>query len=330
MHQNAKPQKHKTMKTRSIIIGSAALGMIAAFAISGCKKKDTTEAQPDTSYAYVQDHNLGEIINNDVGNMGSEARETGTLSNYRLTGNTYVGGIAAAPCATITFDTSMKTFTVDFGTIPCLCKDGRTRSGKLIYNYSASTNGAKWPRQPGYSVTCTSQNYVVDGYTVNIINRTHTNTTPVGFNPATTPLTWTMSANMQIVKPSSAGGGTITWTATRTIELTNTNDPTVYDPSGNMPIAWNKVILKINGSGSGTTASGVSYTQTMSNLIWDATCTPDPINKPYRHPFKSGTITFNPSNKPARVIDFGSGTCDFNVCVSIPAYSYTNCNVTLP
>ncbi len=318
------------MKTNQILIGSLTLGMIALMTITGCKKKDKNEAQPDTSYEYVQDNNLGEITNNDVGNMGMEAKENGTLSNYRVTDNTYVGGIAAVPCATITLDTSAKTFTVDFGATPCLGKDGRNRSGKLIYNYSASTNGAKWPRQPGFSITSTSQNYVVDSYTVNIINRTHTNTTPVGFNPSTTNITWTTSANIQIIKPSSAGGGTISWVATRTTELTNTNDPNVYDPSGNLPIAWNKVILKLNGSGSGTTGSGVGYTTSMSNLIWDATCTPDPILRPYRHPFKSGTITFTPSGKPARVIDFGSGTCDFNVCVSIPAYSYQNCNVTLP
>lgn len=324
-----KSQKPKIMKTSKMLIGTAAMGMIAVLAISGCKKKDKQEEQPDTSYAYVQDHNLAEITNNDVGNIGMEAKENGTLSNYRVGDNSYVGGIAAAPCATITLDTSTKTFTVDFGTTGCLCKDGRVRSGKLIYNYSASTNGAKWPRQPGFSITCTSQNYVVDTYTVNIINRTHTNTTPIGFNPSTTNITWTISANIQIIKPANAGGGTISWTATRTKELTNTSDPTVYDPSGNTPIAWNKVILKLNGSGSGTTAGGISYTTTMSNLIWDATCTPDP-NRPYRHPFKSGTITFTPSGKPARVIDFGSGTCDFNVCVSIPTYGYQNCNVVLP
>lgn len=319
------------MKTKSILISSATAGLIAVLFITGCKKKDQQqEEQPDTSYSYVQDHNQAEIYNNDIGNIGMEAKENGTLSNYRVTGNTYVGGITAAPCATVTLDTAAKTFTVDFGTTPCTCLDGRQRSGKLIYNYSASTNGAKWPRQPGFSISCTSQNYVVDSYTVNIINRTHTNTTPLGFNPSTTNITWTISANIQIIKPSTAGGGTITWTATRNKELTNTSDPTVYDPSGNYPIAWNKVILRLNGTASGTTASGVSYTATMSNLIWDATCTPDPILRPRRHPFKSGTITFTPSNKPARVIDFGNGSCDFNVCVSIPAYSYTNCNVTLP
>ncbi len=324
----AKPQKLITMKASKILIGSAAMGMIALLTVTSCKKsKKTDEEQPDTEYAYVQDNNLGEITDNDVGNIGMEAKENGTLSNYKVSGNTYVGGITAAPCATITLDTSAKTFTVDFGTTPCTCLDGRQRSGKLIYNYSASTNGAKWPRQPGFSITCTSQNYVVDSYTVNIINRTHTNTTPAGFNPAVTNITWTTSANIQIIKPS--GGGTISWIANRTTELTNTSDTTVYAPSGNTPIAWNKVILKLNGSSSGTTASGISYTTTRSNLIWDATCTPDPL-KPYRHPFKSGTITFTPSGKPARVIDFGSGTCDFNVCVSIPTYGYQNCNVTLP
>lgn len=318
------------MKTNRILIGSASIGLVATIIISGCRKKEESPDAPDTSYSYVQDHNLAEIANNDIGNIGSEAKETGTLVNYKMGSNTYIGGIAAAPCATITLDPNgAKTFTVDFGTTPCLCKDGRTRSGKLIYDYSASTNGATYPRQPGFSITCTSQNYVVDGYTVNIINRTHTNTTPSGFNPATTNITWTVSANIQIIKPSSAGGGTISWTSNRTVELINTNAPTVYDPSGNTPIAWNKVKLKINGTTNGITANGISYNTTMNNLIWDATCAPDPT-RPYRHPFISGTINFTPSGKPTRIIDFGTGTCDFNVCVKIPAYNYTNCNVTIP
>lgn len=331
-----KTQKIKRMKTKHILISAASVSIIAALTITACKKKDKNEEQPDTSYSYVNDHNLAETHNNDVGNIGSEAGETGSVNNYRLENGNAVYGIESAPCATVTLDLAAKQFTVDFGSTLCLCKDGRYRSGKLIYNYSASTNGAVWPRQPGYSITCTSQNYLVsnssspaDAYTVNIINRTHTNTTPLGFNPSTTNLTWTVSANIQVIKPASAGGGTISWNSNRTIELMNTNDPTVYDPSGNVPIAWNKAKLKINGSTNGTTANGVSYSSTLSNLIWDAQCTPDPL-KPFRHPFTSGTITFTPSGKPARVIDFGyGGGCDFLAQVCIPTYNFC-ANITLP
>lgn len=308
------------MKTSKILIGSATLSMITLLTITGCKKKDKNEPAPDTETSYVQDQNIAETHNNDVSNIGTEAGETYTVSNYRLENGQLIGGIQSAPCATVTIDLTAKQFTVDFGTTPCLCKDGRYRSGKLIYNYSASTNGAIYPRQPGYSITCTSQNYVVDSYTVNIINRTHTNITPVGFNPATTNLKWQTNANINVIKPS--GGGTITWTCSRTTELTNTSDTTVYHPSGNYPIAWYKAQLKLNGSASGTTASGIPYSVSLSNLVWSATCTPDPL-KPFRHPFTSGTITFTPSGKPARVIDYAyGGGCDFLAQVCIPAYSY--------
>jgi hypothetical protein len=112
------------------------------------------------------------------------------------------------------------------------------------------------------------------------------------------------------------------------VELTNTSDTTVYHPSGNFPIAWNKAQLKLNGSANGTTASGVGYTVSLSNLLWSATCTPDPL-RPFRHPFIAGSITFTPGNKPARVINYGNGSCDFNAQVCIPAYNYCT-NITLP
>jgi hypothetical protein len=314
------------MKTSKIVIGSAALGMIAMLSITGCKKKDKNEEQPDTQTAYVQDHNIAETHNNDIGNIGTEAGETYTVSNYRLDGNMLVGSIESAPCATVTINLTAKQFTVDFGTTPCLCKDGRYRSGKLLYDYSASTNGAIYPRQPGFSITCTSQNYVVDGYTVNIINRTHTNITPPGFNPATTKLKWQVTANINVVKPNN--GGTISWTCSRTTELDNTSDTTVYHPSGNYPIKWNKAILRLNGTASGTSANGTAFSVSLNNLIWSAQCTPDPL-RPFRHPFISGTVTFTPGNKPARVIDYGNGSCDFAATVCIPAYNYCT-NITLP
>lgn len=315
------------MKLSKILIGTAIPGMVALLSVSGCKKKDKNEVQPDTETSYVQDQNIAETYNNDIGNIGTEAGETYTVNNYKLKSTVLVSSIQSAPCATVTIDLSAKQFTVDFGTTPCLCKDGRYRSGKLIYNYSASTNDAIYPRQPGFSITCTSQNYVVDGYTVNVVNRTHTNITPVDFNPATTNLKWQTIASINIIKPN--GGGTIIWNCNRTTQLMNTSDTTVYHPSGNYPIAWYKAILKLNGTANGTTANGTSYSVILSNLIWSAQCTPDPT-RPFRHPFISGTITFSPQNKPDRVIDYGyGGGCDFLAQVCIPAYNYCKV-ITLP
>ncbi|MCX8080376.1 MAG: hypothetical protein N3F09_03970 [Bacteroidia bacterium] len=317
------------MKTKPVYKNFALTLFVLTLAVmlSDCRKKKK-ENPPDTSYEYVQEHNLAEAYNNDIGNIGNEASEKGSVNNYKQQGNLLVGGIDAAPCATVTLDAAAKQFTVDFGTIPCLCKDGRMRSGKLIYNYSASANGAVWPRHPGFSITCTSQNYVVDQHTVNIIQRTHQNITPTGFNPATTNLKWQVTANIQIIKPNNQG--TISWAANRIKELINTSDTTVYHPSGNYPIAWNKAKLLINGQANGTTSSNEPFTVTASNLLWDATCTPDP-SRPFRHPFTSGTVTFNPpNNKPARIIDFGyGGGCDFLAQVCIPDYNFCKI-ITLP
>lgn len=70
------------MKTTSkILIGGTALSLIAMFAITGCKKKDKNEEQPDTETSYVQDQNIAETHNNDLGNIGTEAGETYTVNN---------------------------------------------------------------------------------------------------------------------------------------------------------------------------------------------------------------------------------------------------------
>lgn len=312
------------MKTMFIRFNWLLVASVLIFNLQ-CRKKKK-EDPPDTSYEYVQNHNLAETFNNDIGNIGNEGAENGSVNNYKSNGSFLVGNLLSAPCATVTMDLSNKQFTVDFGTYPCACKDGRKRSGKLIYNYSASTNGAQWPRQPGFSISCTSQNYVVDGHTVNILSRTHQNITPVGFNPASTNMKWQVNANIQIVKPGNAG--TVSWTASRTAELLNTSDTTVYHPSGNFPIAWNKAKILHNGTASGTTASSMSFSVTINSVLWDATCTPDP-NRPFRHPLISGTVNFYPPNKPYRVINYGSGTCDFDATVCIPDYNFCQ-NITLP
>ncbi len=310
------------MKTNKILIGATAIAISALLTVTGCRKKSNEET-PDSETATVTDNNLAEAHSKDITTMGSEAKENGALSSYRIDGNSYVGSITSAPCATVTIDTTVKTFTVNFGTTPCNCLDGRKRSGMLIYNYSASTNNARFPRQPGFSVSVTSNNYVVDSYTINIINRTHTNTTPIGFNPSSTNITWSTSSNLQIKKPD---GTTITWNCNRTSELLNTNDPTIYNPTGNFPINWLHGKFKFNGTASGVNAKSENYTVTMSNLILDMNCAPDPL-RPHRHPFIQGTLSYTPGTRPTRTVDFGNGSCDFNATVTINGVTYS---ITLP
>jgi hypothetical protein len=300
------------MKTKKAI-----LFLLVIFAVSlvSCRKKSEPKEPLDNDTQTAQDNFQAENISNDIMNVGSQAIENSTLTTYKVPQTADAQMLPMAPGATITGIGTL-TITVDFGT-GVLCKDGRIRQGKLIFDLSTSTptTNIKY-RKPGFRCVITSQNYVVDNYSVNIINKVIANTTPssipTGTNPGTN-LTWSISANIQITKPNN--GGTITWNCNRTKELLNTNDPTCYQGQ-NLPIIWSKAKIKINGSANGVNAKGDNYTLVAKDLVRDFTCSPYP-NAPHRHPFISGTIEYTPGNKPTRYINYGNGTCDAEASITV-------------
>ncbi len=318
------------MTSKKLIFGFAALMIAGSLTLTSCHKKKKTNDPPveDTEQGSASDNHYAETTVNDITNMGSQGSESGSasLSTYRGYGDMQAGSVLAASCATVTGNFIAKTFTVDFGTTGCNGLDGKVRTGKLIYNYSASTGSATAYRMPGFACSVTSSNYVVDGYTVNIVSKNIANTTPAsiptGTNPGTN-LTWNISSNVSIIKPS--GGGTITWTGSRTKTLLNTNDPNCYKGQG-VAIDWTKAKIMINGSASGTNSSNESFTATSTNLIRDFNCVPDPL-RPHRHPFISGVMVYTPGSRPTRTIDFGNSTCDFNATLTINGNTYS---ITLP
>lgn len=284
--------------------------------MTGCKKKDTT-VDNDTSGA--TDVSLAENSSNDVVNIGAQASELGSTASYRMANDE---GFLST-CATVTTNTIAKTITVYFNG-PCL--DGRTRTGKLTYDYSGSTNGATHFRDPGYSFTVTDSAYTVDGNAITIINKKVTNITPLGFDPLTTNETWSISADISIVK--AGGAGTVTWTCNRTTTLLNTASvyPIADTAAGNnvTPINWLQARVQLDGTASGTRASGETFTLTATAMVRDFTCTPAGY---HCHPFISGELDYSPAGKATRYINFGTGTCDMNAVVTINGVAY---NIILP
>lgn len=315
------------MKTRKLVFGLTAFILAGSLSLTSCKKKQKEEEEePDTEQGTITDNNLAESFMNDVAAMGSQASENTTLTTYKQGVNSVVSvpmeqnSLMASACATLNFNTGAKTFTIDFGT-GCLCADNRTRSGQLYFDYSMSTNTITpiYYRTPGFKMSITSNNYVVDNYTVNISSKTIENTTPIsiptGTNPGTN-LTWSISANVSIIKPSN--GGTVTWNCSRTKELLNTNDPNCYKGQA-FPIDWTKAKVRLNGSASGMTAGGENYTATITNLVRDfGGCK---IGNMY--PFISGNLDFTPGTRPTRYINYGSGSCDRNATVTIKGITYS-------
>jgi len=303
----------------------AVLFTASSLTFTSCRKKEKEEeVVEDTEQSTATDNNVAESFVADIESIGSQVSDGGSLSTYKMSGSTGMGAIETSTCAIIT--KNWQTITVDFGS-GCVGRDGRNRSGKLIYDFSASSSGALHYRNPGFSVSVSSQNYVVDSYAVNIGSKVVSNITPnaipAGVNPGTN-LKWSLVSSVSIIKPNNAG--TITWSCNRTKELTNTSDTLCYRGQA-LAIDWTKAIVKLNGSASGVNARGENFTAVASNLIRDFNCAPDPVARPHRHPFISGTVIYTPGTRSQRTIDYGNGACDLNATVAVNGQVY---NVTLP
>jgi hypothetical protein len=305
------------MKKNKILFGTAMLVLAGSLLFTSCRKKDRKEEEPDQETATASDNANMENISSDIDAMGGEAAESGTIVGR----GTNVSGISVAPNATVTgYGTS--TITIDFGT-GISCQDGRVRSGKIIYDLSGSSPATSiYYRNPGFKVVVTSQNYVVDGNAVTIINKTIQNTTPASVGGQTVytgvDLTWSISSNISVVKANN--GGTITWSCSRTKTLINSNDATCYHGQ-TIPITWAKAKIKLTGNASGTNAKSEGYTVTATDLIRDFNCTPSSIH-PNKHPFISGTIDYKPGSRPTRHVDYGNGGCDNNATVTVNGVTY--------
>ncbi len=297
------------MKTNKFFNATFGVAVIAGLMFASCKKENNQEEET----ASAEDHAMAETIYNDINAMAGQASDisSGSMSSYRMGDDQYICSLS---CATIVNDTVNHIVTITFNGGTCL--DGRTRSGSLIVNYSASTNGARHYRDPGFSCTVASSNYVVDGNAVNIINKTITNTTPSGFNPATTNLTWHIDAHISITKSS---GGTIDWTCNRDKSLLNTSDASVYHGAAT-PITWSLARIGHTGTASGTCADGESFSATITSmLIRDfGGCV---ISG--RHPIIQGTIDMTKGTRPVRHIDYGNGSCDNTATVTINNHTRT-------
>lgn len=278
------------MKTRTAIkyfMVVATIGML----FTSCRKK---EDEKDTDTSSASDNALAEGTYNDVNNIADEAA-SGSLSSY-LTPTQSDEKSIMSTCAIITNDTTVspRLLTIDFGATNCMCSDGRNRRGKINVAY----NGQYKDSASTHTITFT--NYYVNDNQI-LGSKTVTNN---GHNSSGN-LTFSISVNGQIIKAS--GGGTITWTSTRTREWIQ----------GELTPTWFDDVYLITGSANGTNAAGNSFSMAITSALRkEIGC---------RH-IVSGQLTLTPSGKPTRYVDFGSGACDNQATVTINGNVY---NITL-
>lgn len=275
-------------KRQSILLGLIACCLITCL-FTACKK-DSKKEDSDTTPA--QDNSLAEANYNDVNTMVDASANAGVSFSFRTATNAREESIFGG-CTTVTIDTvnTPRSITINFGTANCLCADGRNRRGKILATWTGKY------RDAGTVVTISFDNYFVND---NQIKGTH-KTTNMGLNAAN-HLVYKIEVNGSIVKANN--GGTITWVSTRNREWVD---------GANTPLNILDDTYSITGSASGTTASGDSYTITITQAL---------VRKMSCYWFESGKVDVMPTGRLTRSLDYGSSGCDNKATVTIGGTTY--------
>ena len=269
-----------------LTVTATVLATAAIFILTACNRMKDRDNE-DTGYA--SDHATLEKTYSDAQSITDEAGESGGLSTYRVA----AGGSTLSACATITNDTmaSPHTLTVDFGTSNCLCNDGIYRRGQIIVKYTGRYKDA------GHTHEITFNNYFVNDNGVSG-KKTVTNT---GNDAAGNPQ-YSVSVEGAIVLAD--GGGTISWTSTRTRTwLSGFDTPDRRDD-----------VYEIRGSGTITRANGKTFDLTIT--------TPLHIARACRW-IESGVVQITPAGANVRTLDYGSGACDAQADYTVNGKTYS-------
>ncbi len=249
-----------TLKTISLV------GLTAVLAFSCNKSKETEE-----SAEMAQQNSIAESSSNELQNMSDEvSKGPGNLSTYN------------GDCVTVTYDTTGNetNITIDFGTVNCLCADGKNRRGKILINYSGNYGAV------GTVVTATTDEYFVNENKV-LGERTATRSDDYVFD---------IQSDLTI---ELAAGGTLTWSSTR--QRTQTEGTST-------PFNLLDNVYTVTGNASGETAQGKDYNiEVTSALTFQLGC---------RY-IKEGVLEITSSHlDDEAIIDYGDGTCDNKATLS--------------
>ncbi|MCB0395502.1 MAG: hypothetical protein KDD36_02535 [Flavobacteriales bacterium] len=266
---------------KSLLLMAAALGM----AFVSCKK------ERDNDYSAANDNALAERSFSDIESISDQAAD-GNLTSYKDGLDQSIMG----KCATITHDTTTtpRSLVVDFGTVNCLCNDGRNRRGKIRVSY----NGMY--RDPGSTHSITPEDYYVNDYKIEGLK----SVTNMGYN-SSNHLYYNITVDGTVTAPD---GKSATWKSDRVREWVE-GESTL--------INWLDDVYLITGTASGTGANGNGYNAAVK--------TPLRVELSCRW-ITSGSFELTPDGKDPITGDYGNGNCDNQATVVFRGKTY---NVTL-
>ncbi|MCX7649182.1 MAG: hypothetical protein N2050_01340 [Flavobacteriales bacterium] len=271
-------------KTQSLLYAGvlATLGLTTMTLISCRRNKELDKAERE----FASDMALAETSFQDLKSMADEAA-SGQLIHFKSGEATLAGN-----CATVIWDTTAtpKTITIDFGTVNCLCLDGRYRRGQVIITYTGPY------KQPGTVITITPQNYFVNDNQIQG-QKVVTNQGP---NAQGQPV-FSIVVNGTVIKTD---GGTISWQSHRERTwIAGYDTPSFSDDE-----------YSITGSAQGVNAQGNAFTLTiLTPLVRSFGC----------KWFKSGTVKLERTGKPEILIDYGNGACDGQIQITRNGQTFT-------
>ncbi len=267
------------MKTLRNII--PALLILSIAFVSACRKdRDDLD---DTTVA--SDNEQSETFSNDVMNIADNAAKSGEAGLRTSSEQEVYEGLGQ--CATITHDTvsNPRMLTIDFGTVNCLCADGRNRRGKIIVSYTGR-----------YFEIGAVKTMNFDNFYRNDNKLEGTRIITNNGLDAQGRMNWTINA--QNMKISKSNGKMHTWNSVRTRTIL----------AGNDTKTWTDDVYEITGSANGVNANGNNYTANITK----------PLHKAMSCRWiDSGTIEITPEGRVTRTVDFGNGNCDDQATVSV-------------
>jgi len=279
---------------RSLAHYVVAVLVLLVLVVAGCRDSDRDK---DTETAAAHDNGLAELLYKDVFTqihtiaiMDSLLNDTGLFVRYD-------------PCIKrVWFSDTMPIFPIDviidYGDDAGFCKDGRNRKGRILATFTGKY------KTPGTNVTITFENYTMDDFQVEGTQTLSVN----GFNESGKRL-YTMSVDEGVITGLNID---IDWQSTKNMEWSG-GASTEDDITDDQFLVTNIITSGRNTKGNTFTASSKGA----SVMVWALDCSW----------ITSGIQEMFVPNLSARIIDYGTGSCDNVVIATRDA---TDLEVKLP
>jgi hypothetical protein len=294
----------KTKLTTNImnnILLRTAAGLVAiSLMFSSCKKEDEKPVELEAEVA-VEDTNTGLAESDEVISISEDDMNYSQSSMRIAATNEASVTYTNAHGATVTFTPKGTNATgsiiIDFGTNGIKSgRDNKTRKGKIITTFTGRY------RMPGTTQIITFENYYVNGNRVEgtkVLTHTYENNT------------FSTTINVTGGKITFIDNSVLEWNSER-VRNWNLN---------NTPFNLEDDEFSVSGTCSGKSRNGKSFSAIISAvnpLIWKFSC----FNES-KFVAVSGIIRISPQGADERSVDYGNGTCDRDVTISVGDVSKT-------